>query len=69
MEGRWIKHLVKAWDAFLDDIFSFVPDESKKHIKNAKKEFLLAIRSMIDSKIQELNKETEEVKKIEIEKE
>lgn len=68
MRRKWVEHLLNAWEAFLDDVFSFVPEESRKHLKNAKKEVLLAIKSAIDKKIEELEKDKREVKKIKVEK-
>ncbi len=63
-----MEHLINAWDEFIEEIFSFIPEESKKHLKNAKKEFLLALRSILDKKIEEIEK-PKKVKKIEVEKE
>lgn len=69
MQARWMEHLIKAWDAFFEDLFSFIPEESKKHLKNARKEVLLAIKSVLEKKIEELEKEKGEVKKIKVERE
>jgi len=70
MKGRWVEHLVQAWDAFLEDLFSFVPEETKRHLKNARKEVLLAVKSVIEKKIEELEKEgKKEVKKVKVERE
>jgi hypothetical protein len=41
------------WDLFLD----FVPAEAKKHLKAARKEKLLALRSILDAKIKDLEEE------------
>jgi hypothetical protein len=41
------------WDLFLD----FVPEEAKKHLKAARKEKLLALRSILDAKIKDLEEE------------
>jgi hypothetical protein len=38
------------WDLFLD----FVPEEAKKHLKAARKEKLLALRSILDAKIKDM---------------
>jgi hypothetical protein len=38
------------WDLFLD----FVPQEAKKHLKAARKEKMLALRSILDAKIKNL---------------
>jgi len=70
MKGRWVEHLVQAWDAFFEDLFSFVPEETKKHLKNARKEVLLAVKSVLEKKIEELEKEgKKEVKKVKVERE
>ncbi len=69
MQARWVEHLIKAWDTFLEDIFSFVPEDTKKHLKNAKKEILLAFKSALEEKIKDLEDEKKEVKKIKVEKE
>ncbi len=40
-----------------EELFSFlVPEKTLDHLINAKKEFLLALRSMIDFKIESLEK-------------
>lgn len=41
------------WDLFLD----FVPDDAKKHLRTARKEKLLALRSLLDVKIKVLEEE------------
>jgi hypothetical protein len=38
------------WDLFLD----FVPEEAKRHLKAARKEKLLALRSILDARIKDL---------------
>ncbi len=38
------------WDLFLD----FVPEQAKKHLKAARKEKLMALRSLLDAKIEGL---------------
>ncbi|MHC4574956.1 MAG: hypothetical protein ACYS76_12640 [Planctomycetota bacterium] len=38
------------WDLFLD----FVPEEAKRHLRAARKEKLLALRSLLDAKIKDL---------------
>jgi len=38
------------WDLFLD----FVPEQAKKHLKAARKEKLMALRSLLDAKIERL---------------
>lgn len=69
MKFKWVEHMTQAWDALLEDLFSCVPEESKKHLKNARKEFLHALKSVIEARIAELEKsEKKELKKIKIEK-
>ena len=41
------------WDLFLD----FVPEQAKMHLKAAHREKLLAIRSILDAKIKDLEEE------------
>lgn len=69
MKHRWVEHLAQAWDLFLEDLFSFVPEKSKVHFKNVKKELLLAMKSVIEEKISQLEKtEKKEIKKIKVER-
>jgi len=42
------------WDLFVD----FVPEDTKKHLKAARKEKLLALRSLLDAKIKVLEEES-----------
>lgn len=65
---KWMDHLADAWDAFIEEMFSFIPEETKKHIKNARKEILLALRSIIDKRIEELERDKKELKKVKVEK-
>ncbi len=41
------------WDLFFD----FVPEDTKKHLKAARREKLLALRSLLDAKIKDLEEE------------
>jgi len=41
------------WDLFLD----FVPQEARKHLKAARREKLLAVRSILDAKIKDLEED------------
>ena len=47
------------WDLFLD----FVPAEAKRHLKAARREKLLALRSILDAKIKDLEKEEAKTRK------
>jgi hypothetical protein len=68
MKYKWIEHLAQAWDAFMEEMFSFVPEETKTHLKNARKEVLLALKSVIEKRIEELEKPKKEIKKVKVEK-
>ena len=41
------------WDLFFD----FVPEETKEHLKAARREKLLALRSLLDAKIKDMEEE------------
>ncbi len=69
MKFKWIEHLGKAFEALLEDLTSFVPEKSKEHLKNARKEMLLALKEVIEKKIEELEKPKKELKKIVVEEE
>jgi hypothetical protein len=47
------------WDLFLD----FIPEETKKHLKAARREKLLALRSLLDAKIKDLEEEGKKASK------
>ena len=47
------------WDLFLD----FVPEQAKKHLKAARKEKLMALRSLLDAKIEGLEENQSDKKK------
>jgi len=68
MKYKWIEHLADAWDAFMEEMFSFVPEDTKTHLKNARKEVLLALKSIIEKRIEELEKPKKEIKKVKVEK-
>lgn len=69
MKGKWIEHLSDAFEAFTEELAELIPEETRKHLRNARKELLLALRTLIDKKIEKLEKPKKEVKKVEIEKE
>jgi|Deesub1362B_J571_1020462.scaffolds.fasta_scaffold29000_2 hypothetical protein len=60
MEKKWVEYLSKAVDAFIDDMKTVVPDETKTHLRNSVKEFMLAIRTLIDRKIEKIEGEKKE---------
>lgn len=67
-------HLVKAGSEFLlalDSIFpqSALPEEARRHMRAMRKEFLLMAKSVIDSRLESLEKEGKprEMEKIDVE--
>jgi len=70
-EGRppeWLEHLGKAWEAFLRDMKSVLPEETREHLRASRRERLLAMRSLIDHQIERLEKKpTRTARKVEIE--
>jgi hypothetical protein len=47
------------WDLFLD----FVPEEAKEHLRAARREKLMALRSLLDAKIKGLEEGKKESKR------
>lgn len=47
------------WDLFLD----FIPEDARKHLRAARKEKLMAVRSILDARIKSLEKEGKNEKK------
>ena len=54
---EWVGHLSRAVEAFMKDIRGVLPDETYDHLKNSKKELLLAFRSVLDREIEKAEKE------------
>ena len=53
-----------------DLLFDFVPEDAKKHMRAARKEKLLALRALLDAKIEELeggDKGRKRVQKVKVE--
>ncbi|MEN3044348.1 MAG: hypothetical protein ABDH37_03920 [Candidatus Hydrothermales bacterium] len=57
MEKKWVEYLSKAVDAFIDDVKTLVPEETKVHLKNSFKELMLALKTIIEKKIEKLEGE------------
>lgn len=53
---EWMEHLNKAFDSFFKEMKDLVPEETYGHFKNSRREFLLALRSLLDKKIEKLEK-------------
>ena len=56
----FVNSVFEAERQFLGLLLDFVPEEAKTHLKAARREKLLALRSILDAKIKDLE---EEVKK------
>lgn len=54
MEKEWVKYLSKAIDAFIEDMKTLVPEETKTHLRNSVKEFMIAVKVLIDKKIEKI---------------
>jgi hypothetical protein len=59
-DPRWTEHLARAAEAFAREMRGAVPDEFAKHARGSIRETLLAIRSLIDSGIQRIDREERE---------
>jgi len=60
--------LLDAEKAFTELVFGVVPEDARKHINNARREQLLALRSLLDARIATLEEEKEgEAKEVNIE--
>ncbi len=67
MEKKWMEYLSKAVDAFIEDMKTIVPEETKTHLRNSVKELMLAIKVLIDKKIEKIEgKKKEEGHKVEV---
>lgn len=53
----WVEHLGKACESFVQEMKGVLPEEAYKHLRASRKEFLLAVRSLIDRRIERLEKE------------
>lgn len=66
-QPEWTEHLGKAFEAFLRDLRGLVPEETQTHLKASQKEFLLALRSLLDREIERLEGEPErKARKVEV---
>jgi hypothetical protein len=65
--AEWVEHLGRAFDAFFSDIKGVLPDESYQHLRASRKELLLAVRAVIDRRIDKLDREQVKARRIEVE--
>lgn len=64
---EWAEHLGKAFEAFFRDLRGILPEETYKHLGASRKEFLLAIRSVIDREVQKVEEEEKKrVRKVKV---
>jgi hypothetical protein len=56
-DERWTEHLMRAADAFAREMRGVVPDGFSEHARGSLREGLLAIRSLIDAGIDQLEKQ------------
>ncbi len=54
---EWVQHLGKAAESLARDIRGIIPEESYGHLRASRREFWLAIRSIIDRRITSLEEE------------
>jgi hypothetical protein len=55
--------LLDVQKQFLDLALDFMPEDAKKHLRAARKEKLLALRALLDSKIKDLERQEKGGKK------
>ncbi len=55
--------LLDVQKQFFDLLLDFMPEEAKKHLRAARKEKLLALKALLDSKIKDLEEHRGAVKK------
>jgi len=63
---EWTEHLGKAFEAFVRDLRSLVPQETYEHLQASRKELLLALRSLIDREIEKLEGSERKARKLEV---
>lgn len=56
---HWTVHLGRAAREFYDEAQEIVPKDTRTHLRNSRRELLLAIRSLIDERIEDLEPEPE----------
>jgi hypothetical protein len=56
---EWVEHLGKAVEAFIREVKTILPEETREHLRGSRKEFLLAVRSLVDRQIEKLEKESQ----------
>ncbi len=54
---EWIEYMGKAFEAFTRDVRGILPEETYSHMRASRREFWLAVRSLIDQRIKNLEKE------------
>jgi len=57
------KKIEELKDDILDCVLSVIPADTVKHLGNSKKEVLLALKSLIDSEIEKIDKRMKDIDK------
>lgn len=57
--NHWTVHLERAAREFLDDVRDVVPEDTRTHLRNSRRELLLAARSLLDERIEDLEPDRE----------
>lgn len=55
---EWLEHLGKALEAFFSDIRGILPEDAYRHLSASRREFLLAVRSVVDREIHRTERES-----------
>lgn len=64
---EWTEHLGKAFEAFMRDLRRVFPEEAYTHLRASQRELLLALRALIDQKIERMERPPErKARKVEV---
>jgi hypothetical protein len=67
-DARWTEHLCRAADAFAAEMRGAVPPEFTKHAQGSMREALLAVRSLVDTAIDRMDREAKpKARKVDVE--
>lgn len=56
---HWTVHLGRAARGLFDEARDVVPEETRTHLRNSRREMLLAVRALLDERIEDLRPEPE----------
>ncbi len=63
---EWAVYLSKAAESLMRDLKSLLPEETYDHLRGSRKEFLLAVRSLIDRQIENIDKDSQKIHRLEV---